>query len=112
MPASRLRTLTAVSTALHTGELVLDPGVDRADTERQLLALPGIGPWTAGYLAMRAVGDPDVFLPTDAGVRIALDRLEMDPDPKAVAALAERWRPWRSYALLHLWGTLSRKEGI
>jgi AraC family transcriptional regulator, regulatory protein of adaptative response / DNA-3-methyladenine glycosylase II len=112
MPASRLRTLTSVSTALHTGELVLDPGVDRAETERTLLALPGIGPWTAGYLAMRALGDPDVHLPTDAGVRIALDRLDLDSDPKAAAELAERWRPWRSYALFQLWGTLSKKEGI
>jgi AraC family transcriptional regulator of adaptative response / DNA-3-methyladenine glycosylase II len=112
MPASRLRTLSAVSTALHTGELVLDPGVDRAETERALLALPGIGPWTAGYLTMRALSDPDVFLPTDAGIRIALERLDLDSDPKAAADLAERWRPWRSYALFHVWGTLSKKEGI
>ena len=62
-----------------------------------LLALPGIGPWTADYVAMRALGHPDVFLPTDIGVRNALAGL--GHDPAAVIADSERWRPWRSYAL-------------
>jgi AraC family transcriptional regulator of adaptative response / DNA-3-methyladenine glycosylase II len=68
-----------------------------------LLALPGIGPWTAGYVAMRALGDPDVFLVEDLGVRHALRRLGAADDPSAARALAEAWAPWRSYATQHLW---------
>ena len=64
-------------------------------------AIAGIGPWTADYVALRALGHPDVFLPTDLGVRNALRML--DQDPAQPARLAETWRPWRSYALLHLW---------
>ena len=109
MPASRLRALRGLAAALADG-LALHPAVDRAETERQLLALPGIGPWTASYLAMRALRDPDVFLPTDVGVRHALTRLGRPADPAAAAALAEAWRPWRSYALLHLWHSLARKD--
>jgi hypothetical protein len=75
----------------------------RRATRTALLALPGIGPWTASYVAMRALGDPDVFLPTDLGVRHALERLGVASDPKAAQDRAERWRPWRSYALVHLW---------
>jgi len=110
LPASRLRALRGVSAALDDG-LVLHPDVDRADTERQLLALPGIGPWTASYLAMRTLRDPDVFLPTDVGVRHALTRLGQPADPASASALAARWRPWRSYALVHLWHSLATKDG-
>jgi AraC family transcriptional regulator of adaptative response / DNA-3-methyladenine glycosylase II len=108
MPGGRLRALTALTTALAKGDLELDPGADRTAVQQQLLDLPGIGPWTASYIAMRALGDPDVFLPTDIGVRNALRKL--DQDPETAAELAERWRPWRSYALLHLWGSLSTDE--
>jgi AraC family transcriptional regulator of adaptative response / DNA-3-methyladenine glycosylase II len=110
MPATRRRALEGVATALDTGELALHPGVDRASTERQLLALPGIGPWTASYVALRALRDPDVFLPTDVGVRQALGRLDLPTDPHSIAELAETWRPWRSYALLYLWHSLDRKD--
>jgi AraC family transcriptional regulator of adaptative response / DNA-3-methyladenine glycosylase II len=105
MPTARLRALSGLADALAAGDLVLDPGADRSAVHRQLLDLPGIGPWTASYVIMRAVGDPDVFLPTDVGVRHGLERLGAGSDPKTAAALAERWRPWRSYALLHLWGS-------
>ena len=71
------------------------------------MALPGIGPWTADYVRMRALGDPDTFLPTDLGVRRALERLGEDGRPRAAAARAEAWRPFRSYALQHLWATLA-----
>jgi AraC family transcriptional regulator of adaptative response / DNA-3-methyladenine glycosylase II len=99
MPAARSRAITGLAAALATGGVVLDRGADRADVRRALLAVPGIGPWTAGYVALRALGDPDVFLPTDAGVRAALAALPaVDPDA---------WRPWRSYALLHLWTSLA-----
>jgi AraC family transcriptional regulator of adaptative response / DNA-3-methyladenine glycosylase II len=110
MPAARIRALTALVGTLAAGDLALDPGADRAAVRRQLLDLPGVGPWTASYVTLRAVGDPDVFLPTDVGVRHALDRLGADSDPRAAAELAERWRPWRSYALLHLWGSLDTDE--
>src|SRR5260370_20005224 len=110
MPATRRRAVAAVAAALACGRLVIDPGADRADTVARLLTLPGVGPWTAGYIALRGLGDPDVFLPTDAGVRHALARLGQRTDPAAAATLAESWRPWRSYALLHMWGMLSGKE--
>ena len=94
--------------ALAEGELRLDAGADRAEARRRLLALPGIGPWTAGYVAMRALGDPDVFLAEDLGVRHALRRLGGPDDPRAARALAAAWAPWRSYASQHLWQAPAR----
>ncbi|MCB1017611.1 MAG: helix-turn-helix domain-containing protein, partial [Acidimicrobiales bacterium] len=105
MPATRRAALVALSAALDD-DLALDPGADRADVERRLLAVPGIGPWTAGYVALRALGDPDAFLPGDLGVRHALTGLGVAGDPAAAARTAERWRPWRAYALVHLWASL------
>ena len=81
-----------------------DRGPERDEVRARMLALPGIGPWTADYVAMRALAHPDVFLPTDVGVRIALTRLGLDP--AAEVARSEAWRPWRSSALMHLWQTL------
>ena len=69
-------------------------------------ALPGIGAWTAEYVLMRALGDPDVFMPTDLGVRHALTEHGADASPAASRLHAERWRPFRSYALHHLWASL------
>ncbi len=106
MPRARRRALLALTAALAGGELVLDGGADRQDARRRLLALPGIGPWTAEYVAMRALRDPDAFLPSDLGVRHALERLGCDARPVAAAKLAERWRPYRAYALQHLWASL------
>jgi AraC family transcriptional regulator of adaptative response / DNA-3-methyladenine glycosylase II len=106
MPAARARALIAACTALADGTIVLDAGSERAEVAAALQAIPGIGPWTAGYVAMRALGDPDVFLPTDIGVRNALVALGADGSPKSAARLAEAWRPWRSYALHHLWAHL------
>jgi len=106
MPAARRRALLALVTALARGELAIDAGVDRADARRQLLALPGIGRWTADYIAMRALRDPDAFLPSDLGVRHALERLGRDAQPAAATMLAERWRPYRAYAVQHLWASL------
>jgi AraC family transcriptional regulator of adaptative response / DNA-3-methyladenine glycosylase II len=104
MPRARGRALVALSAALAAGDIALDRGPDRDDVRRALLALPGIGPWTADYVALRALAHPDVFLPTDIGVRNALAGL--GHDPAATIAASDRWRPWRSYALLHLWTTL------
>jgi AraC family transcriptional regulator of adaptative response / DNA-3-methyladenine glycosylase II len=105
MPRSRGRALVAVCRAVADGELSLDRGADRDDVRRRLLEIPGIGPWTADYIALRALGHPDVFLPTDIGIRDALRQRGLDP--RDAADLAERWRPWRSYAQLHLWQTLA-----
>jgi AraC family transcriptional regulator, regulatory protein of adaptative response / DNA-3-methyladenine glycosylase II len=104
MPGARARALTGLAAALANGDVALDPGADRADARAQLLALPGIGPWTASYIAMRGLSDPDEFLPSDVGVRDALGRLGAQPSD--AATLAESWRPWRSYALQHLWASI------
>ncbi|PZF86482.1 DNA-3-methyladenine glycosylase 2 family protein [Jiangella anatolica] len=106
MPRSRQRTLHELTSRLADGTLCLDTGVDRDEAERRLLDVPGIGPWTAAYVRMRALADPDVFLPTDLGVKHALAALGLPSEPRAVAELAENWRPWRSYALLRVWSTL------
>jgi AraC family transcriptional regulator of adaptative response / DNA-3-methyladenine glycosylase II len=104
MPLARARALVGLAAAVVDGTVALDRGSDREQVRLALLALPGIGPWTADYVAMRALAHPDVFLPTDLGVRNALHRL--GHEPVAVIAGADRWRPWRSYALMHLWNTL------
>jgi len=101
MPRARGRALTGLCAALADGTLALDRGPDRDDVRRRLLALPGIGPWTADYVALRALGHPDVFLPTDVGVRNALTHVG------ATHGIADAWSPWRSYALLHLWQSLT-----
>ncbi|MFM9876731.1 MAG: 3-methyladenine DNA glycosylase, partial [Rhodoglobus sp.] len=66
-------------------------------------ALPGIGPWTAGYLAMRVLGSPDVLVTSDLVVRQSAAALGMPSTPRGLAEFATRWAPWRSYAGLHLW---------
>ncbi|MFZ9628548.1 MAG: AlkA N-terminal domain-containing protein [Ilumatobacteraceae bacterium] len=103
MPRARADALRGACGALATGSIVLDAGSDRDEAGHALLALPGIGPWTVGYVRMRALGDPDVFLPTDIGVRNGLRRLGAASGPRDASAHAEQWRPWRSYALHHLW---------
>jgi AraC family transcriptional regulator of adaptative response / DNA-3-methyladenine glycosylase II len=107
MPTARRRALLGLAEALTNGELTLDAGSDRGETRRRLLALPGIGPWTTEYIAMRAMRDPDAFLPSDLGVRHALEQLGEDGRPAAAQRLAEHWRPYRAYALQHLWASLS-----
>jgi AraC family transcriptional regulator, regulatory protein of adaptative response / DNA-3-methyladenine glycosylase II len=102
MPKARGRALVALADALAEGTVVLDRSADRAEVRARLLALPGIGPWTADYIAFRVLGDPDVFLSTDVGVRHAAERLGIED----VVARSEHWRPWRSYALIHLWSSL------
>ncbi len=104
MPRARGRALVALASAAADRTVVLDRSADRNDVRDALLALPGIGPWTADHIALRALGDPDVFLPTDLAVRNGLLRLGLDP-AEAVGRV-ERWRPWRSYALMHIWSTL------
>jgi AraC family transcriptional regulator of adaptative response / DNA-3-methyladenine glycosylase II len=118
MPQGRRRCVHGLARALASGDLIIDVGTDRDETMRRLHEVPGVGPWTVGYIAMRALRDPDVFLPTDLGVRHALELLGRDGSPAEAARLAERWRPYRAYAVQHLWahlpGTASavgRKKG-
>ncbi len=107
MPEARRRALRGLCAALADGTVRLDGGADREQAAAQLLALPGIGPWTVGYLRMRALADPDVFLPGDAGVRHGLLRLGLPGDPKSAAATGAQWAPWRSYAVHRLWAAAS-----
>ena len=88
----------ALTAALAAGDIALDPGADREEAGRALLAVPGIGPWTAALVGLRGMADPDVWLPGDLALRRSLAALgSTDADA------ATRWRPWRSYAVLHLW---------
>ncbi|MEJ0001070.1 MAG: hypothetical protein WDO13_19070 [Verrucomicrobiota bacterium] len=103
---TRARTLIALASAIAGGELTLEPGRRVEATIGQLRKITGIGEWTAQYIAMRALAWPDAFPHTDLGVRKALGT-----DQSArVLALAEKWRPWRAYAVLHLWHELAKKS--
>ncbi|TAL21093.1 MAG: DNA-3-methyladenine glycosylase 2 family protein [Frankiales bacterium] len=102
MPGTRRATVLRLARALADGEVDLDPGADRGRARAQLAALPGIGPWTVETIAMRALGDPDAFLPTDLGVRLAARVLGLG-DGTALQARAEAWAPYRAYAVQHLW---------
>lgn len=106
MPRSRATAIVGLARALASGDVTLDVGSERLETRAQLLALPGIGPWTVGYVQMRALRDPDVFLGTDLVVRKALERLGQDARPGPAERRAERWRPYRSYATQHLWASM------
>ena len=106
VPRARRRALLRLAGALASGELTLDAGSDRVRARERLLELPGIGVWTTEYIAMRALRDPDAFLPSDLGVRHALEQLGQDGRPAAAERTAERWRPYRAYALQHLWASL------
>jgi len=107
VPATRQGTLKALAKGAASGWLSLDPGADRAEVYRRLLALPGIGEWTAGYIVMRALGDPDTFLPGDLGIKRAGARLGLGSNPHAISEHATAWRPWRTYATHQLWATLA-----
>ena len=95
---SRSRTLVGLARAVTYG-LTLEPTADPEPIRRALLALPGIGPWTVDYLSVRALGDRDAFVPGDLVLRRALGVSK----PQDAAAMAETWRPFRAYALFHLW---------
>ena len=98
-PRTRAEALVTVARLAAGGELRLDGQADPDEIRAALTAVRGVGPWTASYIAMRALGDPDAFLPGDVGIRHALGRLGPGADD-------ERWRPWRSYAVMHLWRSL------
>lgn len=105
IPASRARALRALATTLVAEPRFLADSAAGTDAMARLGALPGIGPWTAGYIALRALGDPDALPAADLGLRRALARYfgGRRPTPREIAARAENWRPWRGYAVMHLW---------
>ena len=106
MPASRARTIVALARAVADGSLVLAPNADVEATLDKLRALPGIGEWTAQYIAMRALAWPDAFPHTDVAVMRALG----EKDARRVLAASESWRPWRAYAVMHLWQSLKKER--
>jgi AraC family transcriptional regulator of adaptative response / DNA-3-methyladenine glycosylase II len=94
LTGARVRALRVLAAEVASGRLPLDPGADRERTRSRLLALPGVGPWTAEYIAMRALADPDAWPGTDLVLKRRLATRGGDP---------EKWRPWRAYGALHLW---------
>jgi AraC family transcriptional regulator of adaptative response / DNA-3-methyladenine glycosylase II len=102
-PQRRIDTIVGAAEAIADGTLAIGFGDTRDDLTAKLVALPGIGPWTAGYLAMSVLGNPDVLLETDLVLQQSARALGLPASPRALAAHAERWAPWRSYATLHLW---------
>ncbi|MFI5806899.1 AlkA N-terminal domain-containing protein [Streptomyces sp. NPDC051561] len=105
LPRSRRTTLTTLVGALADGSLELDLDSDWDEARARLLELPGFGPWTTELIAMRALGDPDAFLPSDLGIRRAAQELGLPHTPAALTARAAQWRPWRAYAVQYLWAT-------
>ena len=103
LTTARAATLQRVAELVASGELDLSGTADREATTERLLAVPGIGPWTAAYIAMRALRDPDAFPVGDLGVRLGFEALGLPSAPTDRLAYAERWRPWRAYAVMHLW---------
>ncbi|MGV9453584.1 AlkA N-terminal domain-containing protein [Streptomyces sp. NPDC003635] len=105
MPRTRRTTFTTLVEQLADGSLHLGVESDWPQARARLLALPGFGPWTVDVIAMRALGDPDAFLPTDLGIRRAAGELGLPATPAALTARAAAWRPWRAYAVQYLWAT-------
>jgi AraC family transcriptional regulator of adaptative response / DNA-3-methyladenine glycosylase II len=117
LTGSRATTVIVVARAAADG-LLLDAAADRGRTRAQLLALPGVGPWTAEYVALRALGDPDAFPDGDLVLRRAVGRYaptadgDEAPSASAVRDRSQRWRPWRGYAAQHLWTAMSEDRQI
>jgi AraC family transcriptional regulator of adaptative response / DNA-3-methyladenine glycosylase II len=105
MPAVRARAVVALARSVANGSLLLMPNSNIEATLERLRALPGVGEWTAQYIAMRVLAWPDAFLHTDHGVMKALD----EKHAHRVFEAAEIWRPWRAYAVMHLWNSLTQE---
>jgi DNA-3-methyladenine glycosylase II len=106
-PARRTATLIRLAEALETGDLEIRHGMPRAELRAALVAFHGVGPWTADYVAMRALGSPDVLLSGDLIVRRGAAALGLPDEARALDARAAAWSPWRSYATLHLWRVMT-----
>ncbi|MBI1377601.1 MAG: helix-turn-helix domain-containing protein [Frankiales bacterium] len=107
MPRTRGRTLHLAARAVARGEVDLTGG-DPDEVAATLLRIPGIGPWTADYLRLRGLGDPDAFPAGDLGLRQSAERLGLPSDAAALAVRAAAWSPWRSYAAQHLWTAITQ----
>lgn len=107
LTTARADCLRALARVVRSGEVVLDRGADRLQTTGRLLSIRGIGPWTAAYLAMRALGDPDAWPAADLALCRAARQRGFDGGAAALQRRAESWRPWRSYAAQHLWAALA-----
>jgi AraC family transcriptional regulator of adaptative response / DNA-3-methyladenine glycosylase II len=103
MPRARADAIVEVARAVESGELDLSGEADLTATRERLRAIRGVGAWTEEYVAMRALGDRDAFPVTDLGVRRGFRRLGLPDDERSMLEHAERWRPWRAYAVIHLW---------
>ncbi len=103
LPRARAETIRALARAVTEGRLVLDGAAGLDGAIASLLSIPGIGPWTAHYIAMRAFREPDAFPAADLGLRRAAARNGRPPSAAALERRAEAWRPWRAYAALWLW---------
>jgi AraC family transcriptional regulator of adaptative response / DNA-3-methyladenine glycosylase II len=105
LPRARRQTLLALARALADGDIDLGAGAHWQRARMQLSAVPGLGPWSVELIAMRGLGDPDAFTPTDLGVRQAARELGLPASPAALTRHAASWRPWRGYAVQYLWAT-------
>ena len=103
----RVTALQALAHAIVEEGLKLDRDTDQIQTITRLLQIPGIGPWTTSYIAMRAFGDPDAFPATDLGLRRAFEQLGQPSNIINIEKHAELWRPWRAYGAQHLWAYLA-----
>ncbi|MEM7018449.1 MAG: 3-methyladenine DNA glycosylase 2, partial [Pseudomonadota bacterium] len=106
MPKARGRAIQSLAQAVCDDKVNFAPGVDVETLCATLVELPGIGDWTAQYIAMRALGAPDAFPAADLGIIKALTTDEHKPTPRELTARAEDWRPWRAYAVMYLWKSL------
>jgi AraC family transcriptional regulator of adaptative response / DNA-3-methyladenine glycosylase II len=111
LTGGRIASLHALAAAVRDGKLEVDAGADRDGARAALLELAGVGPWTAEYVALRALGDPDAFPVSDLGLRAGATQLGLDGAPRALERRAERWRPWRAYAAMHLWSAYAPSPG-
>ena len=112
IPRSRAATLRALASAVASGSTVLDAAQGYEAAIAQLCRIPGIGTWTAQYIAMRGLGETDAFPAGDLGVRKALGSDAGMPSIAAVEQLSSAWRPWRGYAVMHLWASLSASARV
>lgn len=107
---SRAGAIRELSRRVCDGTLVIDASSELEETVEQLCGIPGIGPWTAQYVAMRALHEPDAFPATDLGLLQALANDGESMTSRALTKMAQAWRPWRAYAAMHLWRIRARKE--
>jgi AraC family transcriptional regulator of adaptative response / DNA-3-methyladenine glycosylase II len=109
MPGARAAAVRTLAREVASGQLTLASGADLDSAVARLTALPGVGAWTAQYVAMRALGEPDAFPTGDLGLRQALANGSGPPTARALERRAEAWRPWRAYAAMHLWASLGER---